>query len=261
LFAIFVSGTFVSGTALAQTSTLASWDAPPRSSITTAPDGGQTDSVMQRLSQSLSPEMRDGFNLFLYVDKAGDGPFAQQMYVFQKSADGGLVMLYDWPVSTGREAVEIDPHGRQESSVTPRGYFELDPKRLYVDHSSSQWDEAMPYAMFFSWKPDGQHETGLAIHGTPEENVGALGSRASAGCIRLSIENARLLFDMVQTGYKGPTPEIAYLDGDSPVSSEGLLLHDAQGQLELADGYSVLVVVDDFAGDSRMSALTATPGS
>jgi hypothetical protein len=39
------------------------------------------------------------------------------------------------------------------------------------------------------------------------------------------------------------------------VSSEGLLRHDPEGQLEIADGYSVLVFVDDFAGEDRVSSL------
>jgi hypothetical protein len=208
----------------------------------------------QHLYDSLSAETLANFNLFIYVDKAVDGSFAQRMYVFEKKDTGELAPLYDWPVSTGRERDEVDPHGQAQSSVTPRGFFEIDPKRMYVDHTSSQWDEEMPYAMFFSWKPRG-HDTGLAIHGTPMENDDALGSRASAGCVRLSTENARTLFDLVQSRFQGPTPRLAYLDGGSRVSSDGLLVHDANGQLEMADGYSVLVFVDDFSPEQRVSSL------
>jgi hypothetical protein len=174
------------------------------------------------------------------------------MYVFEKTPEGDLALLYDWPVSTGRERVERDAHGHMQSSLTPTGYFEIDPKRLYADHASAQWDEAMPYAMFFNWQPNG-HKTGLAIHGTAEGGQDALGTRASAGCVRLSIDNARTLFDLVRAQSQRPTPRLAYLDGD--VSSEGLFLHDAQGRLKLADGYPVLVLVDDYGGEDRVTSL------
>jgi lipoprotein-anchoring transpeptidase ErfK/SrfK len=212
------------------------------------------DRAKQHLYDSLSAETLANFGLFIYVDKAEGGSFAQRMYVFEKTDQGDLAPLYDWPVSTGRGRDETDPHGRDESTATPRGFFELDPKRMYVDHTSSQWDEDMPYAMFFNWKPHG-HDTGLAIHGTPEENYGALGSPASAGCVRLSLENAHTLFDLVQSRFRGSVPKLAYLDGDSQVSSEGLLLHDPNGKLKTGDGYSALILVDDYGADERVSSL------
>lgn len=219
------------------------------------PTTAQLDMVEHRLSDSLTTEMLANFNLFIYVDKASEGPLAQEMYVFEKTDAGDLGLLYAWPVSTGRESEEVDPHGQAESTITPRGYFELDPKRFFVDHTSSQWDEAMPYAMFFNWKPNG-HDTGLAIHGTPEENTEWLGSRASAGCIRLSTPAAKTLFNLVQSRYRGQVPKLAYLKGDTQVSSEGLLEHNPDGRLVMAKGYSVLVLVDDYAGeDTRISSL------
>lgn len=219
------------------------------------PTDRQLDMVEQRLGDSLSPEMLTNFNLFIYVDKASAGPLAQQMYVFEKTDTGDLAMLYAWPVSTGRESDEVDPNGQFESTITPRGFFELDPKRLYVDHTSSQWDEPMPYAMFFNWKPNG-HDTGLAIHGTPDENTPRLGSRASAGCVRLATAAARILFNLIQSRYRGEVPKLAYLRGDTQVSSEGLLVHDADGRLVMAKGYSVLVLIDDYAGDqTQISSL------
>jgi hypothetical protein len=212
------------------------------------------DKVAPRLEASLSDDMIANFNLFIYVDKAETGPLAQRMYVFEKTREGDLALLYDWPVSTGRERLERDVHGHVQSSFTPKGYFEIDPKRLYADHASTQWDEAMPYAMFFNWKPNG-HQTGLAIHGTAEAGENELGTRASAGCVRLSLDNARVLFDLVQSQSQGPMPKLAYLDGDSGMSSEGLFLHDSKGHLQLADGYPVLVLVDDYGGEDRVTSL------
>lgn len=212
------------------------------------------DTVAQRLKDSLSPEMFENFGLFIYVDKADSGPLAQRMYVFEKTDGGDLALLYDWPVSTGREQIERDRHGREESTATPVGFYELDPKRFRIQYTSSQWDEQMPYAMFFSWKPNG-HETGLAIHGAPGDEADDLGARASAGCVRVSPDNARTLFDLVRSQFRGPTPKLVYLDDNPDESSEGRLLHDGEGRLEMSDGYSVLVLVDDFGGDNRVSSL------
>jgi lipoprotein-anchoring transpeptidase ErfK/SrfK len=212
------------------------------------------DLAAQHLRENLSDESYANFRLFIYVDKGQSGLLAQRMYVFDKMDDGGLALLYDWPVSTGRNRTEPDATGRLQSTNTPTGFFELDPKRMFEDHVSSQWDEAMPYAMFFDWKPKGQL-TGLAIHGTADENLAELGTAASAGCIRLSIANAQILFDLVQAQFRSPAPKLAYLDGEDGTSGEGLLLHDREGNLKIADGYSVLVFIDDFGGTDKVATL------
>ncbi len=224
-------------------------------SFANASDATDADFMLQHLRDSLSDEMFATYRLFIYVDEAQTGRFAQHMYVFEKADMDDLALDYDWPVSTGRSAVERDAHGRVRSTVTPRGYFGLDPRRMFAEHVSSQWNEAMPYAMFFDWAPNG-HATGLAIHGAPQDDQDALGIAASAGCIRLSLDNAHTLFDLVRTRFRGPAPKIAYLDGREGVSSEGLLLHDSQGNLQMADGYSVLVLIDDFDAENQISALT-----
>ncbi|HEY2446256.1 MAG TPA: L,D-transpeptidase [Rhizomicrobium sp.] len=231
-----------------------SWFAPEPQSDSTAPDDAQLDGVVHRVKSNLSDEMLANFNLFIYVNKSGYGPLAQRMYVFEKTDEGDLAVLYDWPVSTGRERIERDAHGHVQSSLTPTGFYEIDPKRFYADHSSAQWDEAMPYAMFFNWKPNGR-QTGLAIHGTAEDGEDALGTRASAGCVRLSLDNARTLFDLVRSRGRAPTPKLAYLDDPAAVSSEGMFLHDRHGRLQLADGYPVLVMVDNFGGEDRITSL------
>ncbi len=79
-----------------------------------------------------------------------------------------------WKISSGRAGFE-----------TPTGSFIV--QRLDADHLSDEYDQApMPYAIFFS--------RGLAIHGTYERG---LGRPASHGCVRLSVEHARELFDWV----------------------------------------------------------------
>ena len=103
------------------------------------------------------------------------------------SSDGDS---YVWPISSGR-----DGH------LTPRGVFR--PRAMYaMVHSAKYGNAPMPHAIFFY----GQY----AIHGTGA--VGALGSPASHGCIRLSPQHAAALFAMVQS--QGAVIRIA---GSAPV--------------------------------------------
>lgn len=95
----------------------------------------------------------------------------QTMHVYQ---DGQL--LYEWPVSTARRG-----------KVTPTGSWTA--QWLSRNHRSSRYNNApMPYAIFYSGH--------YAIHGT--DQISRLGRPASAGCVRLHPDNARVLFAMVQ---------------------------------------------------------------
>lgn len=84
--------------------------------------------------------------------------------------------VYRWPVSTGRAGKE-----------TPNGTYR--PQTLKRMHYSTLYHNApMPYSIFFSGD--------YAIHGTTE--TGKLGRPASAGCIRLHPEHARILFELTR---------------------------------------------------------------
>ncbi len=101
------------------------------------------------------------------VDKS-----AQRMTV---KRDG--MLLYDWPVSTGRRGY-----------ATPSGAYTA--FRMEPDHFSKEWDDApMPYSIFFT-------KIGHAIHGTNDAQH--LGSPVSHGCVRLSVANAETLYGLVQ---------------------------------------------------------------
>jgi lipoprotein-anchoring transpeptidase ErfK/SrfK len=219
-----------------------------------APSPAELARVMLRLKDNLTGEMVDNFELFLYVSKAESGPLAQRMYVFRKRPSGDLDLLYNWPVSTGRELVEFAPNGQSAPSFTPQGYYELDPGRMYKHHVSGQWKTPMPYAMFFSWENHGR-QTGLAIHSATGEDVALLGQRASAGCVRLAPENAALLFNLIRSQYKGLAPRFAYDRRTATMSNDGLLMHDAEGRLQLAEGYKVLVFIENYGGDNVVAAL------
>lgn len=88
----------------------------------------------------------------------------------------GGVPAYVWDVSSGKPGYR-----------TPTGRYE--PQRMYAEYYSRTYDDSpMPYSIFFS--------AGYAIHGT--NHVRALGSPASHGCVRLSVNHARTLYELVR---------------------------------------------------------------
>jgi len=218
-----------------------------------APPPAELARVMVRLKNNLTAEMLDNFELFLYVSKAESGPLAQRMYVFRKRASGDLDLLHNWPVSTGRELVELAPNGQLAPSFTPRGYYELDPDRMYKHHVSGQWKTPMAYAMFFNWEKNGE-QTGLAIHSATGDDIAQLGKRASAGCVRLAPEHAAALFHLIRTQYKGLAPRFAYDRRTATMSNEGLMMHDAEGHVRMAEGYKVLVFIENYGGGDNIVA-------
>lgn len=83
-------------------------------------------------------------------------------------------LQYTWPVSTARRG-----------KVTPTGAWTA--KWTSKNHRSSRYNNApMPYSVFYSGN--------YAIHGT--NHVKRLGRPASAGCIRLHPDNARVFYNM-----------------------------------------------------------------
>ena len=218
------------------------------------PSPQQITRARDRLRASLTEDLYDHFDLFLYVSKADHGPWAQHMFVFAKE-DGHLRSLHVWPVSTGREATEQDPHGRTRTTDTPAGYYELDPSRMMRHHVSGQWLRPMPFAMFFNWVRQGS-ATGLAIHGADGDEVALLGDRASAGCVRLHPQQAEALFNLVREKYRGEVPRFAMDHRKySTMSNRGDLMRNEQGDLVVADGYRVLVYIDAYGGEELVSSL------
>ena len=95
--------------------------------------------------------------------------------------------LATWPVSTARRGYRT-PVG----SFTPYSLQRMHYSRLYDD-------TPMPYSIFF--------HGGYAIHATTE--IRSLGRPVSHGCVRLSPDNARSLFELVQShGPQNTTIEI-----------------------------------------------------
>ncbi|MGH6736734.1 MAG: L,D-transpeptidase [Methyloceanibacter sp.] len=98
-----------------------------------------------------------------------------------------------WQVSTGLAGYDTPSGTYMASSMNEIWY-------------SKEWDDApMPHAIFFTKK-------GHAIHGTEETKK--LGMPASHGCVRLSPENARTLFLLVEENSLENTEIV--LNGDIP---------------------------------------------
>lgn len=203
-----------------------------------AMDAHDVELASSRVAQRVPTDMFENAAIVLYFDKAANGPLGQHMVVFQKGA-GGLAPLYAWPVSTGREDIEADAHGRPETTVTPEGIYPLDPKRIYESHESSEWGEAMPYAMFLANQSAAYG--GLAIHAATGDGVDHIGKRASAGCIRLAPENARTLFDLVRSQM-----------ADAAVPDQGRK-RNSGGHNRRTKAIPVVVVIDDYPSQALAS--------
>jgi hypothetical protein len=68
--------------------------------------------------------------------------------------------------------------------------------------------------------------------------------------VHLAPENARILFNLIQRGYRGPAPRFAYDYGSQTMSNQGQLMHDRAGNLKMADGYRVLIRIENYGGNA-----------
>jgi hypothetical protein len=208
----------------------------------------QSSAVAQRLRDQVPAALFPYFDEYLYVSKAGAGDWAQHLYMFHKSADGELVYEQAFPVSTGREQQE------KYFTSTPTGLFELDPDRFDRVHFSHRWHgAAMPWAMFLDYTIHG-HATGIAMH-SAEGHAYELGHRASGGCIRLPREKAEELFERFQAEERGLVPVFAFDDARATTLTDGSMVRDAQGNVELQDGYRVLLFIEDYPGGPAVVAV------
>jgi lipoprotein-anchoring transpeptidase ErfK/SrfK len=101
--------------------------------------------------------------------------------------DGATAFV--WPVSTARRGY-----------ITPKGTFKVQSMHK-MTYSRLFNNAPMPFTIFY----DGHY----GIHGTLD--VKKLGQPASAGCIRLHPDNARMLFDLVKE--RGPAELQVVVEG------------------------------------------------
>ncbi|MGD0144416.1 MAG: L,D-transpeptidase [Rhizomicrobium sp.] len=208
----------------------------------------QSEAVAQRLRDRVPAELFPYFDEYLYVSKAAGGAWAQHLYMFHKAADGELVYEQAFPVSTGREMEE------KYFTSTPTGMFELDPDRFDRVHFSHRWHgAAMPWAMFLDYTIHG-HATGIALH-SAEGHAFELGHRASGGCVRLPPEKAEELFNRFQAEERGLVPVFAFDDSRATTYTDGSVVRDEAGNVELQDGYKVLLFIEDYPGGPALVAV------
>jgi hypothetical protein len=222
---------------------------PVTEKVTAKPEDANLryDIATRHLLDAIPDDIEPYFDLFMYVSKAGKGPLAQRMFVFQRDTDGQMVPYAEWRVSTGREKWEIN-NERRVRTVTPEGIFVLDPNRFYRRYWSKSWDNApMHYAMFYDMQTNGSR-SGIAIHAAiGKSKIDRLGKRDSAGCIRLSPRNAKELFYKVQNTTRGEVPVLAMNDRKS-TDRWGKAERTEAGALVLQDGYRALLYVENFDG-------------
>jgi lipoprotein-anchoring transpeptidase ErfK/SrfK len=153
------------------------------------------DEVAEELGLSLEPQPRL-FNaslsdrLLLLVDKSptGTSPTAQTLIVY---LDGRYFAHFT--VSTGRERPELAASGRKYFSRTPIGDFRI--QKMVKNYWSNTWKSPMPFSIFFIG--------GIAFHATTPKYYDQLGSRASGGCVRMTLEDSETLWNLVnQVGTK-----------------------------------------------------------
>jgi lipoprotein-anchoring transpeptidase ErfK/SrfK len=209
-----------------------------------APVAEESDPALRMLAHT-PDEVEGYFDLYLYVSKAEAGPIAQHMLVYQRDAAGQLALIYDWPVSTGREKRERTPSGRKTYTHTPEGIFKLDSNRFHKLWKSRTWNADMPWTMFLDTIENGGM-SGLAIHAAGKGKISQLGRRASGGCIRLHPDNAKFLFQMIQNNYAGLVPVFA-MDGNS-TNLGGVPARTADGAIMLTYGYRVVLQIEDYPG-------------
>lgn len=207
---------------------------------TLALEAGQ---VAQRISERVPAAIAPYFNVFIYVSKAAHGPWAQRLFLFHKDDAGHLAFEQSFAVSTGRERAE------QYFTATPTGLFELDVHRFVRNARSGKWNDApMPWAMFLNYSYREQM-SGVALHAAiGARELSMIGQRASGGCVRLPIDKAEAFFRRFLAEERGQVPVFAFDQKRGTTNVEGITVHDDAGNIMLADGVRVLVVIDTYDG-------------
>ncbi len=199
--------------------------------------------VAARLISKVPTALTPYFDVYLYVSKSAEGPWAQHLFFFTKNAAGTLSFDQSFPVSTGREEDE------QYFTATPTGLFQLDINRFMPMAYSAKWDDAaMPWAMFldYSYRTS---MTGVALHAAiGAKELSHMGHRASGGCVRLPLDRADALFHRFQASEKGKVPVFAFDETRGTTNTQGAVAGDANGHIYLADGVRVLVIIEDYPG-------------
>ena len=175
------------------------------------------------------------FRYVIVINKAISGKEAQTVKLYEYGQ-----LINTQKVSTGRDAFEKkgEHHSKRDSwTVTPTGYYT--PTFINKLHKSTayggKWSwltggTKMPFAIFFNG--------GIALHERPNGTQGALGTKASGGCVRLPEGFAEDLFLRVQETFGAKNPRFTVL-GTAMLDEAGNQMYGTR------DAYSTLVVVQN----------------
>jgi lipoprotein-anchoring transpeptidase ErfK/SrfK len=212
-------------------------------------ESAMAQDVAARLARKVPERLTPYFDLYFYVSKSAAGPWAQRLFIFRKTAGGTLDFEESFPVSTGRERDE------KYFTATPTGFFQLDPNRFMPLARSAKWNDAlMPWAMFLNYSYRTQM-SGVALHAAiGRRELADLGHRASGGCVRLPLDKANGLYHRIKATMGGSVPVFAFDEERGTTSTSGEMLKDAAGNVLVASGYRVLVVIDGYAGEEPRSS-------
>jgi len=208
----------------------------------------QASRVAERVSAKVPAALAPYFDTFIYVSKAAGGPWGQHLFLFRKQEDGTLALDQSFPVSTGRERSE------QYFTATPTGLFELDVHRFFPMARSAKWNDAqMPWAMFLNYAYRTQM-SGVALHAAiGRHELADIGHRASGGCVRLPLAKANELYHRFLAEERGQVPVFTFDAARGTTNTQGAVTYDDKGDIVLADGLRVLVIIDNFPGVSAPS--------
>ncbi|HEY0302427.1 MAG TPA: L,D-transpeptidase, partial [Rhizomicrobium sp.] len=146
-------------------------------------------------------------------------------------------------VSTGRERSE------QYFTATPTGLFQLDVHRFFPMARSAKWNDArMPWAMFLNYAYRSKM-SGVALHAAVGgRELAMMGRRASGGCVRMPIAKASQLYHRFLAEARGQVPVFTFDETRGTTNTAGTVARDLAGNIVLADGLKVLVVIENYAG-------------
>jgi hypothetical protein len=159
------------------------------------------------------------FPVVILINKAARGPTAQRLLVYHQ---GDLVG--NFATSTGRERWETSPSGKHYFTTTPVGWFR--PIRFIKDYFSQTWEAPMRLSVFFNG--------GIAVHATTPSHYKDLGQRASGGCVRLTMRNAQVVWNLT---YGRPSRVVPVFNRD------GTLKTDSSGRVVRRRGSGTLIIV------------------
>lgn len=156
-----------------------------------AANGEALDSEYVRIPH-FNPASAAG-KIVIKVHESTDPENPEYLEVFRQQSedptDVEAVDLFD-NATSNRALISTAGTFNGRKYVTPTGDFAIDSLQP-MHHSSAYNDAPMPWSMFFNG--------GIAIHAATPSEYNDLGRVASHGCVRMHLDNAKLLYDLVDS--------------------------------------------------------------